>query len=179
MEWFDLLWKGATIILATMALLAAVGSALAWFIRTSDDRKDFKEFMQEIRKDIKDLSQTLNQVVGILIRGGASDLSLVAEGASPLKLNELGRKISGEINAKDWALTLAKTLNNQVSGMSAYDIQEFCFGYVTEDTLGKAEVQKVKDVAFNHGVSIYTVLRVMALELRDCLLERENIVLPS
>ena len=175
MEWFDLLWKGGTIVLATLALLAAIVSALAWFIRTSDDRKNFKKFMREIRKDIKGVSRTLNQVVGILIRGGASELSVIAEGASPLRLNELGRKISEDTKAKEWTHAHADTLHNQVTGKSAYDIQKFCFGYVTEEILGKVEVQKVKDVAFDNGISIYSVLRVMAFELRDCLLAQKDI----
>ncbi len=53
------------------------------------DRATFKEFMAKIREDIKKILRRLPP--------------RTVEGASPLRLTELGEQVSKEIGASEWA----------------------------------------------------------------------------
>lgn len=124
---------------------------------TDDDRSAFRAFAEEIRGDIKK----------ILLR-----LDPIAEGASPLSLNELGKKVSGEIGAGEWAVRVAPTLSDRVKGMAEYDIQGFCFNYVDDELkLSDEQRERVKQAAYSNGLDEDTVRRVLAFELRDRLLD--------
>ena len=90
-------------------------------------------------------------------------------------LNELGRKLSDEFGSGAWVKAHADEVRDEVAGMSPYDVQQFCFDYVTEDRLSEEELGRAKDVAFANGMEIYHVLRVTAFELRDELLSPQRI----
>lgn len=73
-------------------VLAAIGFAFwlgNWHGRVNSDRADFRDFMQYVRGRIDDIFDRLpNPLTG---------------STSPLGLTDLGQKISGEIEARQWA----------------------------------------------------------------------------
>ena len=141
------------------------------------DNKHFKAFMVDVRAtmaDVRDKLENINFTLGEL---GAKK-STIDDSQSPRRLNDFGREISNAFGAKAWAEAHKSDVREKVVGKSAYDIQQFCFDYVTRDTLTKEELQRAKDITYDNGTIISHVLRVLAYELRDCLLMQEGIDVP-
>ena len=155
----------STIVLAGIAVLAAIVSLVIWYANVNSDRKrqqadteklqadaesrnqlaeklkadnkNFKAFMAEVRGKLEDIAQKVNQLWGA---SEAASAKIVADTQSPLRLNDLGRGISDAFGAKAWASAHADDVRGKAAGKSAYDIQQFCFDYVTENLLTKDEV---------------------------------------
>ena len=65
-------------------------------------------------------------------------------------------------------------LRNQISGKSAYEIQELCFEWVTDDKLSEAHRKLVHEVAYKRGLTNLQTMEVIAIELREQLLTKEQ-----
>ncbi len=62
-------------------------------------------------------------------------------------------------------------LKIRTEGWEAYEIQDFCFKYVSDEMeRSDAEERAVKKSAYEHGIRDNQVWRVLAIELRDKLL---------
>ena len=148
-----LFWAALAIAFAT-----AVFKGAAWYGAVNSDRDSFREFMQEVRNDIKAILLKLSPPV--------------AESGSPIRLTDLGERISGEVGARGIARELLDDVLPQVRGKSAYDIQEFCFDRLNERDLplSEAQVDGIKQCAFDNGVETLSVRRVIAIELRNLVL---------
>lgn len=133
-----------------------------WVGSVNSDRKNFKEFMQEIRSKIDD----------ILLRLPRKPPSILLESESPLRLNEKGRELSNELDAAEWAKRTAGQVKDDVEGKEAYDIQEFSFKFAIKDVnYTNSELGSMRRVAYQNGVFEGDVKMVFAIELRDRLLD--------
>ena len=127
-------------------------------IRTTEDRKRFREVLDEIREDIKKIFRRLPPVE--------------AAGSSPLRLTDLGHAISKDVGGVAWAIRTAPDLEDQVDGMEAFEIQRFCFDHAADsDTFDDAMKRAIQKSVYERGVREEQVVRVLAIELRDKLLE--------
>ena len=90
--------------------------------------------------------------------------------SSPLQLTEFGKNISDSIDAKGIAQSLVAGVNPNVRDKPAYDIQEFCFAHVNECELPEAQLNHIKQCAFDNGIEQKNVRRVIAVELRNLIL---------
>ena len=137
----------------------AVAASLVWFGKwigsVNTDRTSFKEFMEEIRADIKAIFSRLPPTT--------------VSRQSPLRLTDLGKAISEKLNAKNWARQAAPALVKDMKGKTAYEIQEHCFKYAEnhkfEDSPDMARA--ILDCAFEHGLKDSQVRDVLGVELRD------------
>ncbi len=137
-----------------------------WKGKVNADIGNFQEFMAEVRADIKRIFLRLEPEV--------------ASRRSPLRLTDLGKKVSAEIEAAAWAARTAPTLTGRIDGMEAYDIQEFSFIYADDELELTDEQQSlVKQAAYGNGLAESTVRRVMAFELRDQLLDLAGLEQPD
>lgn len=104
------------------------------------------------------------------------------EGHSPLALTEKGRILSKAVNAKDLATKYRSHLGS-VNTKQAYDIQEACLTFAAFDmleALDDEDSRAVKKYAYDKGISVERVLRVIGIEMRDMILaQRENNETPS
>ncbi|MDE2645691.1 MAG: hypothetical protein OXI05_07635 [Bacteroidota bacterium] len=153
-------------IVGLIAGLFVIGATLIgigkWIGSVNSDRKTFKDFMQEIREKIDD----------ILLRLPRKPPSILLESKSPLGLNKKGQEISKELNAVAWAKKNAEKVLVEVREKDAYDIQEFSFKYATkENHYTLDELALIRKVAYQNGVFEGDVQIVLAIELRDELLE--------
>ena len=142
----------------TEGLIAVIGAILAtgiWIGKVNSDRKSFREFMQKMEKDIREIFERLPA------RAVIED--------SPLRLSVLGDTITKELNARGWAAEVAKTLAPAITTKTQYHVQEICFWYV-ENELSVEMVRAVRKKAYEHGLSKDQVLSVLAIVLRDRLL---------
>ncbi len=95
---------------------------------------------------------------------------------SPLRLSELGKTLSEEIDAEAWVERIADQLKVSVAGKDAYEIQSFCFDYVENtDQYSDQERRTMHKVAYQRGIMAEEIRRVLAIELRDKLLEHTGL----
>ena len=141
-----------------------------WKGKVDSDRSIFRKFMQtirkEIRKDIKNLTKRIDDVLLQLPK-------LVTVGQSPLRLTDLGKDISGELNAKELAKQLApKIIEKLGTGSQAFTIQDMCFEYINEEFEPSDDVAtQISKSAYEHGLKRKQVREVLAVELRDRVLK--------
>ena len=115
-----------------------------------------ERFMVEIRHDLRRL----------LHRFGES-----ASEGSPLRLTELGRKISDTVDAPAWARETAKILRPRVEGKPPYEVQDACFSFVDDEFEPEDEFHAAIGMcAYELGIDDIQVLTVLAITLRDELL---------
>ena len=145
---------------AYLALAALVGLVFAigrWVGEVNSDRKSFKESMAEVRKDLKEILDRLP--------------SKVASNVSPIRLTELGKRVSEAINARRLAGELAQSLLPQAEGKRPHEISRICSDYVNDTFKPSAEqLDRFEAVAYQEGITLSEVSQVIAVELRDHLL---------
>ena len=165
-------WPTAGVIIAGLSLVSVViGAAIGfgqWKGKVDSERESTKQnllglhrtlegFMSEIRSDIKLIFKSLAP-------------SVIASG-SPLRLTELGRKVSDSINGVTLADELAGNLIEDVAGKLPYEIQEMAIAYVREKWTPSNDVNRgIMSAAYENGLKREQVLDVIAIELRDRLL---------
>ena len=162
-------WSNPLIyIVLGLALAGALWKLGNWMGTKDQFAKTVGEAIEEIREDIKKIFQELPKKVD-------SD-------TSPLRLTDLGKSISAFLDAATWA---EQTAQKAVTGIPEeekhpYGIQTYCFEFVKRpDTLSDQLNRKVQEAAYNNGLEVDTVKRVLALELRDLLLRRYGLEPPE
>lgn len=143
-------------ILAAIAIGFAVFRIGKWVGGVNTDRDSFKEFMVEVRDDIK-------KILGYV---GPS----LAKNESPMVLNELGKKVSEAMGIKAWATETAPSLVEKVAGLKEHRIYEFCTEHVEKMELTEEQRDLAKALAYEHGFVAKAVRTAYAIELRDALL---------
>ena len=98
---------------------------------------------------------------------------------SPLQLNDLGKEISAELGGAAWAERHLKIVAAKVKDFDAYEIQEHCFDYVKGEVFSDEEKSAIRRSAFNRGFGREIIRQVLAIELRNRLLDLANLEAPS
>ena len=143
-----------TVLLALFAFVFKFGS---WYGQVNSDRKRFDQFMEEVRKDIKNIFDRLPP--------------LPTKEASPIRLSEHGERISKDIDAKAWAEKVTHKLIGQTKSMTPFQVQEFSFDYANAFEPDDALLVKMQQSSFETGIDLEGVRRVLGVELRDRLLQ--------
>lgn len=150
-------WAVAAVTSILLAVIGFVYKYGKWQGEVNTDRANFKEFMTEIRDDIKKIFERL-------------PTPAVSPG-SPLRLTEYGEKLSDFLNAEKWASETANAVESKVKGKDAYQIQEFCNEYVScKFQPSEEQAQTIRNCMFQHGATRTHVNEVLSLVLRDKLL---------
>ena len=148
---------GVTLLIAVVVFIFKAGD---WYGKVNTDRSNFREFMDEVRTDIKK------------ILGYVGPEAIV--GSSPLRLTDLGNKIAKEVDAESWTEELLLKVSGEAENKSPYEIQEFCFQYAQELVPTPEQRLALHRTAYDNGVETLTVRRVLAIVLRDKLLQHTN-----
>lgn len=153
-------WLGTPlIIVAVLAVVGFIGGngtfiwkASRWVAGVDNDRAGLQPFMEEIRKDIKEIFLRLPPVP--------------VSGNSPLKLTDFGEKIAAKIEAPEWARELAPTVAHEVAGKRPFEIDEFSQEFVIT-RLGEQWEARVAGCAYDFGIKRDGVRDVLRVVLRD------------
>ena len=150
MDWTNplLYLLGFTVV---MALATGLWKVFWWVAKVDAGERDFRTFTKEIREDIKRILFRLNPAL---------------ESTSPLRLNDLGRRIANGLEAGQWAAGLAPKLVPDVAGLRPFEIDNFCSEYVN-NSLGDDWSERLATAAYEHGVDRDTVRSVLWIVLRD------------
>ena len=144
-----------------------------WKGKVDADRRNFKEFMTEVRRDIRELRGDVKKIFDRL----ATPSSIITR-RSPLRLTELGEAISKEIGGKALASRIATNLGSWATDKDAYAIQEYSFEYVEEFQYSDEERKTIRKSAYDNGLDVSVIRRVLAIELRDKLLKITDLEAP-
>ena len=157
----------AWIVVAILGLTITVGGAIIKFSRwtavVDADRNQFREFIREIRDDIKEIFKRLPG-------------EPVEKVTSPISLTDYGKELSQFINASKIADIQITKVKKAVENFNAYQIQEYCFSFSKDDLVNELKANhadlynKIHEVAFEQGIDVEKLTRVIALELRDKIL---------
>ena len=150
------------IIPSVIIVLIAIGTGIfktgKWVGSVNSDSATFKDFINEVRDDIKKILDRLPAKV-------------VASG-SPIRLTDLGNQVSEKIDAKNLAGEHAQKVFNKVKDSAPYEIQEYCMEYVKEESAwAPDQLKEFGNCAYENGIPLEQVFDVIAVELRDALLE--------
>lgn len=136
-----------------------------WQGEVNTDRSNFNAFMTEVRGDIK-------KILGLLPQSPVAS-------SSPLQLTDLGKEISEEISAKKWAENESTTLLDDAKGKDQFGIQSMAFGYAKEFEPSEELLARMRTCAFQHGLELEGVRRVLGVVLRDCIFKKRGLLPPS
>ena len=150
--------QGMGLIGTGLVLLIAVGTLLfkggKWVGRADERLGTLTSLVGEIRQDIKSLLSRM------------SPPTVAVD--SPLRLTELGEKISAALGAAAWADETADSLHDQVIGKRPDQVQQLCFDYIFNDFRPSEQLETAISVSgYEHGINKEQVLSVLAVVLRD------------
>ena len=163
MEWKIILGIGGV-----LAVLITFFKAGKWVGHVNSDRAKFKEFMNEIRDDIKAIREDIKNIFTHLPPNMTSS-------TSPIKLTELGEKVSKSTNAKEWAIKVAKELFEETEGKDAFEIQEISFDHAQDFDPEETLLKNMRSIAYDSGVKLDKIREVFGVELRDQLLKLHGV----
>ena len=125
-----------------------------------------KDTLSEIKTDI-------GKIFDLFMQSG------VTSSNSPISLNDLGRTISEELNARKWAEDKTGNLVELLRDEQPYTIQSMCFDFAGEDSnYNPILTTNMQMNAYNHGLDIGQVRRVFGIELRDAVLAKLGLQAP-
>ena len=155
-------WVILSAIIATLSVSIAIGVRIfrlgKWVGEVDKDRDSCNSFIGEVRVDIKKIFERLPSTAI------ASD--------SPIRLTDLGKKISKHINATDWAMSEAEKLFERSEGMDSFEIQNLSFEHAKNYEPTDELLKNMREAAFDSGINLDGVKEVLGVELRDCLLAK-------
>ena len=154
--WEQMSFDNPYVIGAIVSIVVLIFGIGVWVGAVNTDRRSFKEFMTEVRDDLKKMLSRLPP--------------RVYAGDSPIELTELGRNISTRLNGKEWAEEHAAILREEIKGKEPYEVQGICFGYAKEYEPSQDMERMIQTIAYENGIKREAVLDVLALELRDKLI---------
>lgn len=168
---------GAVVALFSVIVTWAIGGAKL-FLRLgawTEKFQNLEKTTNTLEKSIEDIRSTVHQILLTLARRET------VQSGSPLTLTDTGRDISTELGAQAWAEEIAQGQKGKFVAPTPYEIQEFCFNYVTSHNFNAPVelMSKMQNSAYRHGVSLQGVYNVLAIELRDKLLKMFNLDPPE
>ena len=188
------------IVLVAIAAVTAAGRMIYWMGEVNADRKGVNESIKGINDSIKGINESIKGIHDFMreiggymreirgymketsgfmreIRGDLKNIltwqsASTVDSSSPLRLSELGHSISDDLHVRDWVERIAPSLTERVEGKRPFEIQSICFDYVRyEFEPSETQLAKLQDSAYDNGIDFAAVMDVLAVELRDRLLE--------
>ena len=96
---------------------------------------------------------------------------------SPIALSDYGKELFDLIDAGKIVDVYAEKIYNETQEMNTYKVQEYCFTYCKEKLMEELEAndkeqsEKMAFVAFDQGINMEKIMRVVGIALRDRVLQ--------
>ena len=161
--------EAAIIVPVVFAVLGAVIAITRWMTKVNEDRTRFKTFIDRMEVKWELIQEKFESIGRDLVRIEA--VRNTTAKSSPLKLTDLGRKVSEQLRATEWARETAAELRSEVESMEAYEISAYSRDYVDNTKLPDEIDARIAECMAEHEIDEHQVLDVLFVELRDALLE--------
>ena len=170
------------LVIAGLGVLAACGSLVLGIITWRGNRAEKREgwsgwrgsvdqqltnhdtWFDGLKEDIQAIRSSIQQ---IFLRLPPNTVG----GSSPLRLTDLGEEVAKAIQADTWAKYQAQSLIDKMLDKRPDEIQDFCFEYVKDYKPDESLDRAIRVAAYNHGIDRSKVLDVLAIVLRDTLID--------
>ena len=161
------------VLLVTIWVVWKLSSVVTLFGGYKEERKEVKDDLHQIRKDIAKIEGNVNFVF--------QKLNPSVQTQSPLNLTDKGKNISRDLNieakiAVHWEMIKAKIESK--SPANPYDIQNAtmeiardCFDSIFTDT----ERNDIKLYAYKQGLSLLEIVPIIGIQARDQYFKEKNI----
>ncbi len=158
----------------TWVLVALVVIAI-WKVPTW--KVSIEHRLSAVEKAVDGLSGKMDEVYSVIINkyGRAVD-----QAGSPVTLTEYGKELFARIDAEKIVDKYVDRLLQETKDMNAYQVQEHCFLFCKETLLADLEEQdkdsfeKISTVAFEEGIDLEKITRVVGISLRDRVLPMQG-----
>lgn len=187
-DWWELIKGGLLVVAALSGVVVAweklrradqdrTKSQGRWEGEADADRALFKDFMERVDDSIEQVKSDVNEVRTYLIERFGP---LRIRPQSPLQLTMFGEEISERAAASQWvSRVVGGNIMHSVKARDAYEIQKICFDYAADPShYNKEETTIIHGVAYEKGLKADEVRQVLAIVLRDAILERTGLVPP-
>ena len=146
---------------AAAGIVAALVSIGVWVGTVITNLSSLKEAVRRIEDSVDKIRENINGLLHELT-------SKTLNPGSPLEPNELGQEVSKSIDAPSIVKGLALGLRERADGKPSYDIQEMCFYFIRDEYKPVEDIEKkIKQCAYDNGISRADVMDVLAVKLRD------------
>ena len=160
-------WSNPVTYIAIMGGLSILVGIGTWIGRMEYFRGSVEDALKDIRTDI-------GKIFDLFLDSG------VASSKNPINLNDLGKTVSDELDAPQWAEQKAATLVETLRDKPPYEIQEYCFQFAANgDNYDPAMIPKMQMNAYNHGLIEEHVRKVFGIVLRDAVLAKLGLQAPD
>ena len=102
-----------------LPVLVGIGATIWWASSIHTRVGNLSKLVTEIREDIKKIFERLPSKETVA-------------GLGPFQLTDLGKEISTELKAKDWARYIAPSLSEAVKSMEEISAYDLCVSYISE-----------------------------------------------
>ena len=170
MGWKDLVTALAIALGAIVALITLCRAIYNSRIAKAEEAAEWKGRTDE---SVGHLKTSLKNIEDYLRGLFEQRLQPVSKGNSPVQLTELGKSVSEHLGAKEWAREEAGKLQPKFQGQEPFEVYEAAQQYVRDDSQFSPEFQrKMRRTAYEKSVEMVQIQAVLAIELRDALVER-------
>lgn len=150
-------------ITALVAVIAIVFTSRKSIKETGQQEGSINSKITALETAVSEIRDDIRAIFSLLAKRG----SATTENSSPIRLTKMGEEIAAELNSHKWVKEVAPTILEDVTGKHPYEIQEFCFQYMRKVSLSEEMDQKIKECAYQRGITKTEVLEVFAIQLRD------------
>jgi len=160
------MWDNPVTYLAIIAVAVVVFSIGVWVGSVNTKPSRFLEFMDTV-------NGKPGRNIAALGRTG------IASGR-PIALTELGRSISEGLDAETWAQNTVRGLHDRVAEAEfsePFEFHEMAEAFVTKEFEPTAKfLRKMRACAYEKGISLVQVQKVLIVVLREALLDAEGML---
>lgn len=139
-----------------------------WKGKVDADREAFAKFVDYIKEELRGINNKFNKLFSRLPPPSTT------ESHSPLTLSAFGREVADQLSAHRWAAVFAAEIWEDVEGLEDYEVHDFCFDIVQGQSVQEQWSQKIRQIAYLRGTTTTNVSDVLAIVLRDHILNRRE-----
>ena len=158
-------------LIAALAAVSLVRLIYKARLEKAEKKAEWKGRTDESVSNLKTTLANIEEYLRRLFERGLQERMVVSR--SPVNLNEFGEAVSEHLGAKDWAQKEASGLQSKFKGQEPFEIYEAVQQYVQDDKRFSPEfLRKIRETAYEKNVEIIQIRVVLAIELRDALVNR-------
>ena len=172
-------------IFSIMLLIAFVIFKIGqWYNKIQNTDSTIKELKDETKSNSKILSeisgslQFLKDNIQSINNRLMSLENKFAKSQSPISLTEDGKNVANKLSLYSLVDKYLEKIEKYINKNSAYDIQESSFNFVNNhfySIITEEELQNIKNYAYNQGDNINDYDIIIAIIIRDKILEKSSI----
>ena len=178
-EWASSILLLLTVITLVFGLLSGFFKNLrhnwSWKQTVDSELKRQENELDDLEKRFGRFEEKIDRLTELMI-SSFNDRRII-QSTSPLTLTDYGEELAEKANAEIIAERYAGQLFKEIENLNEYQIQEFCFDFTKQKLLEDLKTNDHEDfevisrLAFNEGIEIDKVTRVIGLVLRDQLIK--------